>query len=383
MAVKWFSHDMFGAPSIEEQTSGALIALLKACLFNGFGDQTPSSLTWDGSLVTVTYGTAHGLQDWQIIDVSGATQAEYNGQHRVRVVDAVTVTYVPALTPAVTPATGTITTRTPPIGGWEIVDEDVPGFRLAIRSLQAAAADTVIVINNNGNQGLFAAGNEFIATFDLADAFVDVDTYNQISRSYWPAGYRYATEDWILIGDEQLFYWNTRFAQSQRRSCMLAGSINSWVTGDQTHCVINGVESSSSAEWDSTTERHHANTANLNSDYLRTIAYDYTQTTPARPFSLRGIGDYSGGSNGIDFPNPATNELVASPTDVVVVESSSIRGTMPGLVQLLNGDAAMHAQVYDNLPAYNGIPVMLLSTQRSATNANLEHPIGVKLENWR
>lgn len=81
-------------------------------LFRGKYDSaifTVSSMTRSTTTVTVNTGAAHGLatNDW--ITISGADQYQYNGLWQVTYVDADTVTFTIATTPA-SPATGTITT---------------------------------------------------------------------------------------------------------------------------------------------------------------------------------------------------------------------------------------------------------------------------------
>lgn len=67
-----------------------------------------TSITRDGTLVTVTCAAPHGLVDGDPATIAGATQTEYNGLQQVNVVSPTVFTYEIATTPA-TPATGTIT----------------------------------------------------------------------------------------------------------------------------------------------------------------------------------------------------------------------------------------------------------------------------------
>jgi len=74
-----------------------------------FGDPTSiTSITRDGQVATAVFATDHNLEPCMNITVSGADQTEYNGEHRVLIVDNVTVSYIVSGTPT-TPATGTIT----------------------------------------------------------------------------------------------------------------------------------------------------------------------------------------------------------------------------------------------------------------------------------
>jgi hypothetical protein len=68
---------------------------------------TVSNLTQSAGTATATQ-TAHGYETGDVVTISGATQAEYNGDHQITVVDADTYTFA-VDSGATTPATGTIT----------------------------------------------------------------------------------------------------------------------------------------------------------------------------------------------------------------------------------------------------------------------------------
>lgn len=96
-----------------------MISVLDACLVNGFGIQTVTSLTASGKLVTVNFGTAHNLMQHQVIKISGANQAEFNGEHRIlSVPNTTSFTYEIVSTASASQATGTIVCSLPSLG-WE------------------------------------------------------------------------------------------------------------------------------------------------------------------------------------------------------------------------------------------------------------------------
>lgn len=116
--IKFYVHTNTGAPQLTNNF-GCMIDLLDACLVNGFGSQTVSTLTASGTTVTATFGAAHNFMQYQVIKIAGATQTEYNGEHRILTVpNANTITFELAAAPSVTTATGTINCSLPPLG-WE------------------------------------------------------------------------------------------------------------------------------------------------------------------------------------------------------------------------------------------------------------------------
>ena len=116
--IKFYVHTNTNAPQLTNNF-GCMINVLDACLVNGFGSQTVSTLTASGTTVTATYGSAHNFMQYQVIEIAGATQTEYNGEHRILTVpDANTLTFELAAVPSVTTATGTITCKLPSLN-WE------------------------------------------------------------------------------------------------------------------------------------------------------------------------------------------------------------------------------------------------------------------------
>ena len=116
--IKFYVHTNTNAPQLTNNY-GCMIDVLDACLVNGFGSQTVSTLTAIGTTVTATFGSAHNFMQYQVVKIAGATQTEYNGEFRILTVpNSNSITFQLAATPSVTTATGTITCSLPPLD-WE------------------------------------------------------------------------------------------------------------------------------------------------------------------------------------------------------------------------------------------------------------------------
>ena len=114
--IKFYVHTNTNAPQLTNNF-GCMIDVLDACLVNGFGSQTVSTLTASGTTVTATFGSAHNFMQYQVIKIAGATQTEYNGEFRILTVpNANSITFQLAAAPSVTTATGTINCSLPPLG---------------------------------------------------------------------------------------------------------------------------------------------------------------------------------------------------------------------------------------------------------------------------
>lgn len=114
--IKYYVHTNTNAPQLTNNF-GCMIDVLDACLVNGFGSQTVSTLTAVGTTVTATFGSAHNFMQYQVIKIVGATQTEYNGEFRILTVpNANSITFQLAATPSVNTATGTISCSLPALG---------------------------------------------------------------------------------------------------------------------------------------------------------------------------------------------------------------------------------------------------------------------------
>lgn len=113
MAVYVMRSTDTGAPTLSG-TTGELVTLLDALLVNGYNSKT-ITITRSGATATASC-TSHGFNTLQTVKISGADQAEYNGEFRVLTTpDANTFTFTVSGSPA-TPATGTITCVVAPLG---------------------------------------------------------------------------------------------------------------------------------------------------------------------------------------------------------------------------------------------------------------------------
>lgn len=116
--IKFFVHSNNNAPQLQN-AYGSMIGVLDACLVNGISLGSVSTLTAVGTTVTAVFSNAHNLMQYQVLKITGANQAEYNGEHRILTVpNATSVTFQLANIPGVTTATGSITASLPPLG-WE------------------------------------------------------------------------------------------------------------------------------------------------------------------------------------------------------------------------------------------------------------------------
>lgn len=116
--VKFFTSDNNNAPQLQN-ASGSLITLLDACLVTGIQVGVINSLSSTGLEATAVFGLPHNLKKYQVVRVSGATQAEYNGDFKIKqVVNATTIKFELNSVASVANASGTINCMLAPLN-WD------------------------------------------------------------------------------------------------------------------------------------------------------------------------------------------------------------------------------------------------------------------------
>lgn len=115
--VKYFHSEMPGAPAeLSYATAGTAIAMFDACLVNGFGLVTASSVVVENNICTMTFPSGHSFSQYVVAEVAGATPSALNGQHRI--ISTTTNTASFEITLADQTATGTVTAKVA-AAGWE------------------------------------------------------------------------------------------------------------------------------------------------------------------------------------------------------------------------------------------------------------------------
>lgn len=116
--VKFFTSDNSNAPQLQN-ASGSMITLLDACLVTGIQVGVINSLSSTGLEATAVFGLPHNLKKYQVVRVSGATQAEYNGDFKIKqVVNATTIKFELNNVASVANASGTINCMLAPLN-WD------------------------------------------------------------------------------------------------------------------------------------------------------------------------------------------------------------------------------------------------------------------------
>jgi hypothetical protein len=197
-----------GAPVLSG-TAGALIALLDACLQDGYNSKTIQSITRSGAVATVTYATAHNYANDNLtkVQISGCDQAEYNGIQQITYVSSTVFTFAVAGTPA--SGSGTMVSKVAPLG-WSKAfagtnngayrSNEVTGTRLYLR-----------VDDNNSNADTYKTAfmRGYEAMTDANTGTGPFPTVAQMANGVYALksdASSSAARTWVLVGDGFEFF---------------------------------------------------------------------------------------------------------------------------------------------------------------------------------
>lgn len=415
--VKWFSYVRHGdAPYLDHgygtnaAQKGKLVNVFKTCLFDGFNVTAllPENVTYDSGTNTVRIeivldrvtdpAAVHGFTVFQVIEVSGADQAEYNGEHRITRVGWNWIEFEPESAPAATPATTatTIEVKAAPVGGWTLVDIDAvndPPQKMAIRSGDPDAAPYTWVIDNSllGD----ASRRNFYARFLCIPTaeYVDLDTHvdeNSPGYTFYlhiPASHYYGSSDYYLVADSKMIYWLPRFARHNRRSGFVIGDYNSVIPGDEDNVIgLGGPHSTANNYWQNTGGYDtYSEIQQCNSE-----RYKFTPTSrdPSvdiyGKFYMPGFGTRNA-SNLTTPALPINGEAIVSAMPFMLKDKDSggFIGTMPGWLQCLQASTTYNLTIRDDLDGFEGAPVLFIDATYSYRADYGTVQGAIRLDDWR
>jgi len=362
-SVKHFTSQMTGAPSLSG-TTGTLIALLDACLINGFNLVTLDSLVVSGGVATATKSGGHGYSLHQVVTIAGATPSGLNGEQRVsEILSSTQFTF--ATTEGDTTASGTITAKASPVGSWE---KAYSGTNTAsYRSTDAASTGHYLYIADDGSHASGARVAKVRGYANMTDA-TDSGTWPfptvASAASGWSALKSYTADSaampWSLVADELMFYFvaSPRVFYENAGAALFFGDIKSYRGGDGYQCVLVALDTNWSV-YSSTPSIGCYFLAYLNNiAQRRGMLASRSYTGVGDPIQLScfgGDGDqvYSGyGSVGVNiytYPHPIDGGLWLTKTIAKEDSHDNVRGEWPGVFTLC------HSHVFSPFSVVDGV----------------------------
>lgn len=344
---------MSGAPVLSG-TAGTLIAVLDACLVNGFGSVTLNSLVVQNNVATATVSGGHGFAMivgvnnvspgvGPVVRIDGATPAALNGDWRLASVpNSTTFTFAAEGIPDQT-ATGTITAKRAP-AGWA---KAFGGANKA--AYQPMPAASLLRLDDQTGTAARGVGYESMTDIDTGDG--PFPTGTQFSGGYyWPKANTSANRAWRVYADPRAFYYCAdNYGNSTWYTSCYFGDVASVKSPDLFGC---GHVAGNSDQLGQTLQQLASSSANSG-----VLARGHNQLTSSRStmFSRRSHSKSGGlmGGNGSAYPSPADGGLLLAPVEVWDADSS-LRGFMPGLYNPVHAQNPPDLTLVDSWPELPG-----------------------------
>ena len=354
MSIKVYYSDQAGAPTLNG-AAGSFIAVLDACLINGYNSLSVTSITRAANIVTVQTATAHGYTSEQdnywskpgvgnIATISGATETDYNGEWPVTVLSSTTFTFdIGSATPT-TPATGTITTKRAPAGfSKSFNDTNRAAYRsndITSRRFYLYVNDTGDCANGFGARYAWWRGYEKMTSIDTGEGL-----FPQIQQSGAQGQYvcksnalDSSSRKWALISDGKSFFLVLHPDIGSPSASVSSNSSSYWfgdyipTSPDGYAVLISGHPSSHTGHGSTTNSGMFAPSGSTTGGVgWDCIARKYNgQQTPAFPSGKIGHGMAQacfGYAGYLNYPDPFGNRMFAA--QIKVFEPYIIRGTLP------------------------------------------------------
>jgi hypothetical protein len=329
-----FDSTMTGAPVLSG-TAGALRAVVKACLVDGFGAGAVATLTVSAGIATATFAGAHPYRVGAVAQFAGATPSGLNGQKRILTTTTGAVTYAaPGVADGA--ASGTITHKVA-AAGWQELFAGTLTNVLCVKPTVPEASGCVLRIDDTGTTNARVRAFEAMTDASTGTGPTPLDT--QLSGGlYWPkSGTANATaRPWYMVADERGFYLAVSPQGTDRYTLLYAGDIASLKSGDAYGFLVTGNQADQTAlttvpdgccGWSHRSARNgaymvRAYTAIGQSLAVQRLGAHHNGSTAD---VYAGTAGYSLGT----YPNGPNNGLM---TGALELHALGIRGTLPGLL---------------------------------------------------
>lgn len=364
-SVKVFDSAMTGTPVLSG-TAGALRALLKACLVDGFGAGAVATLTVASGIATATFAGAHPYRVGTIAQFAGATPAGLNGQKRILTTTTNSVTF-DATGVADGTATGTITHKVA-AAGWQELFAGTLTNVLCVKPTVPEATACVLRIDDTGTTN--ARVRAFESMTDASTGAGPTPLDSQLSGGlFWPkSGTANTTaRPWYLVGDERGFYLAIPPQGTDRYTLLYSGDIASLKSGDAYGYLLTGNQSDQA---DASTVPDgccgYSGRSARGGAYMARAYTAIGQSVAVQRLGAHHNGstaDVYAGTAGYSlgtYPNGSNNGLM---TGALELYAMGIRGTLPGLLHPVQdcGNAFATGAIVDGTDDLAGRRLMAIS----------------------
>lgn len=321
--VKYFHAEQTGAPTLNG-VQGTLIAVLDACLVNGFGSKTVDSLVVAGNVATVNISTGHSMQPDMVAEIAGATPAGLNGEWRVVSTTSNSFTFTTSGISDQT-ATGTITTKVAPLGWAKVFS----ATNVAVYRASSVEGTRMFLRVDETADGREATVRGYENMTDASTGTGPFPTVAQVANGvYWPKATTTTANarNWTIVGDHRTVYVHIScvdsvtngWSQALAAGCIFTfGDFKSFKAADPYACIVSGTSTLQYTSNNALTQsfdfsRTDNDTSTTGSFFPRAYTAIIGSTAASKRsesfFAANGVN--SGAPGDVIYPNGPDNSLI-------------------------------------------------------------------------
>lgn len=187
---KWFSFTNFGAPQFTN-SFGALLNVLDACLVDGYGAQTVLTIEVSDGMAIAKFANSHLLKQFQVVEISGASDSSLNGEFRILGLTADTIEF--SVNAADQIATGSISCKVASLGWTKVFSGD----QKAVYRAKDIAANPYYLRVDNSRDPVY---NENYAKFAKVGILEECSHIDDFSANQAPYDTANPNKNWVGTG---------------------------------------------------------------------------------------------------------------------------------------------------------------------------------------
>lgn len=351
-SVKHFHSAMVGAPVLNGQ-AGSMIALLSACLVNGFDVKAGTSLTVASGIATLSFAGTHSAGVDCVILVTGASVAALNGEQKVKSAGLGFLTFATAAADGA--ATGAIAFKMAP-AGWlsPFAEGHVAGFK----SAYPMGKGMYLRVDDTGSYQARVVGYEQMPALNGGiGAFPSASMIS--GGGLWAKSFLATATPvpWVLFADGRMFYLcvAANFVSGGTYLGMIVRGFGDLIHrrpgGDPYACVLNCHADLSEPPWTGAMQGSFSSGAAAGRCFLPREHTGLAGAVAATAYpDTGGTGAMSGTDTRFGgFPG-AFGELALSPKHVAASAASPPRADLPGIYHV------PHSGVFDTFKTRHTLP---------------------------
>lgn len=335
-SVKHWHSGMVGAPVLSG-TAGTLIALLDACLINGFDTKSATALSVAGGVATLAYTGTHSATVDSVVLVAGSSITALNGEQKVTAIGSGVVKFATAEADAT--ATGTISFKMAP-AGWL---KPFSGTNLAVyKSAGPASTGMYLRVDDTNAYHMRVVGYEQMTDINTGTGAFPTAAMSS-GGGMWTKSMlaSAAAVPWNLFADDRMFYPSIS-ANSANSASYVGHVVRGFGDmgalrpgGDPYACVLNCHTATTTPPSQPALAGSFSNGATAGNCFL---PRDYTGLGSAITATAYPISGTLNLTSGLDtrfgaFPGPFGG-LTLSPKNVATSTTVSPRANLPGIYHL-------------------------------------------------